>query len=39
VNFVYAEEQKPHYPKQFLVNGVMRQNPEMPERCDRLLAG
>lgn len=39
MKFVYAEEQKSHYPKQFLVNGVMQQNPEMPERCDRLLAG
>jgi acetoin utilization deacetylase AcuC-like enzyme len=36
---VYAEEQKLHYPKHFLVNGVMQQNPEIPERCDRLLAG
>lgn len=39
MKFVYAEEQKSHYPKQFLVNGVMQPNPEMPERCDRLVAG
>jgi len=35
---VYSENQKFHYPKQFLVNGIMQPNPEMPERCDRLLA-
>jgi acetoin utilization deacetylase AcuC-like enzyme len=36
---VYSDKQKSHYPKQFLVNGVMQPNPEKPERCDRLLAG
>jgi acetoin utilization deacetylase AcuC-like enzyme len=39
VKVVYSEEQKFHYPKHFLVNGIMQANPEMPERCDRLLAG
>jgi acetoin utilization deacetylase AcuC-like enzyme len=32
-------EQKQHYPKQFLVNGVFQVNPEMPERFDCLLQG
>jgi len=36
---VYSDKQKSHYPQQFLVNGIMQPNPEMPERCDRLLAG
>jgi acetoin utilization deacetylase AcuC-like enzyme len=36
---VFTEEQKAHYPEYFLVNGVMRTNPEVPERCDRLLDG
>jgi acetoin utilization deacetylase AcuC-like enzyme len=36
---VYSELQKKHYPRQFLVNGVMQPNPEMPERCERLLTG
>jgi acetoin utilization deacetylase AcuC-like enzyme len=36
---VYSVEQKSHYPEHFLVNGMMRPNPEVPERCDRLLAG
>jgi acetoin utilization deacetylase AcuC-like enzyme len=36
---VYSEIQKNHYPKQFLVNGIMQPNPEMPERIDRLLTG
>ena len=35
---VYSNQQKEHYPKQFLVNGVMQPNPEVPERCDHLLA-
>jgi acetoin utilization deacetylase AcuC-like enzyme len=30
-------EQQRHYPQQFLVNGVFRPNPEVPERQDRLL--
>lgn len=36
---VFSEEQTYHYPAQFLVNGVMRPNPEVPERCERLLEG
>ncbi len=32
-------DQKQHYPKQFLVNGRFRPNPEKPERLDRLLEG
>lgn len=32
-------EQKQHYPRKFLVNGVFQPNPEMPERFDRLLKG
>ena len=36
---VFSDKQKPHYPEYFLVNGVMRPNPELPERCDHLLAG
>lgn len=32
-------DQKKHYPRQFLVNGIFRPNPEMPERVDRLLQG
>jgi acetoin utilization deacetylase AcuC-like enzyme len=30
-------EQQTHYPRQFLVNGVFRPNPEVPERHQRLL--
>jgi acetoin utilization deacetylase AcuC-like enzyme len=36
---IFAEEQKRHYPKHFLVNGVFRPNTEQPERADRLLKG
>jgi acetoin utilization deacetylase AcuC-like enzyme len=36
---VYHLDQKQHYPKQFLVNGRFRPNPEKPERLDRLLEG
>lgn len=36
---IYSERQKSHYPEHFLVNGVMHPNPEVPERCDCLLAG
>lgn len=36
---VYNEAQKRHYPKHFVASGVITQNPEMPERADRLLAG
>lgn len=36
---IYSTLQKHHYPKHFLVNGIMQPNPEMPERCDQLLAG
>ena len=35
----YAEEQRRHYPRAFLVNGIPRENPEQPERIDHLLAG
>jgi acetoin utilization deacetylase AcuC-like enzyme len=35
---VCHEEQKRHYPEQFIVNGVFRTNPEQPERFDRLLS-
>jgi acetoin utilization deacetylase AcuC-like enzyme len=31
-------DQRRHYPEQFIVNGVFRPNPELPERFDRLLA-
>lgn len=36
---VFDPEQKRHYPRHFLVNGVVETNPEVPERADRLLAG
>lgn len=36
---VFAEQQTEHYPPHFLVNGVMRPNPEVPERCERLVRG
>ena len=36
---VFSEEQKRHYPRNFLVNGIMQPNPELPERCNSLLAG
>ena len=36
---VFDPEQKRHYPRHFLVNGVVEANPEVPERADRLLAG
>jgi acetoin utilization deacetylase AcuC-like enzyme len=39
VKLVFSAEQKLHYPENFLVNGVMRPNPEQPQRCDRLMAG
>ena len=35
---VYNEAQKRHYPKNFVSSGVVTQNPEMPERADRLFA-
>ncbi len=35
----YAEEQRRHYPATYLVNGVFVENPENPERVDRLLSG
>jgi acetoin utilization deacetylase AcuC-like enzyme len=35
----YAEEERRHYPAHFLVNGVLKENPEQPERIDLLLAG
>lgn len=35
----FAEEERRHYPASYLVNGVFHQNPEQPERTDKLLAG
>lgn len=35
---VFDPAQKRHYPRHFLVNGVVESNPEVPERADRLLA-
>ena len=37
--FLASEAQAAHYPHHFLVNGVMEDNPETPERIDRLRAG
>lgn len=37
--FLAEARQAAHYPEHFLVNGVMEQNPERPERIDRLRAG
>ena len=34
-----ADEQKRHYPPSYLVNGVMEENPERPERIEMLLQG
>ncbi|MEX0840423.1 MAG: histone deacetylase family protein, partial [Parvibaculum sp.] len=36
---VFDPRQKHHYPRHFLVNGVVETNPEVPERADRLLVG
>lgn len=35
----FAEEQKRHFPRRFMVAGVFRDSTEQPERADRLLAG
>jgi len=35
----FADEERPHYPAHFLVNGNFEPNPEHPERVDRLLTG
>lgn len=35
----FAEEERLHFPAQFLVNGVFTENPEQPARIDKLLAG
>lgn len=35
---VFDPAQKGHYPRHFLVNGVVEVNPEVPERADRLFA-
>ena len=35
----FAEEQKRHAPRRFMVAGVFRDSTEQPERADRLLAG
>ncbi|MBC7985346.1 MAG: histone deacetylase family protein [Sphingomonadaceae bacterium] len=37
--FLAEAEQAAHYPAHFLVNGVMAENPEKPERIARLRAG
>lgn len=34
---VFSETQRQHYPRQFLVNGTLQANPEVPERIDALL--
>lgn len=39
MKYVLANEQKKHYPKSFLVNGIPQPNPEMPERLDVLERG
>lgn len=36
---VYHPDQKNHYPLSYLVNGCFQENPEKPERLDRLLQG
>ena len=36
---VFSDHQRAHYPKHYLVNGVNEENPEAPERTNRLLAG
>lgn len=35
----FAEEERLHYPQAYLVNGVFHENPELPARIDKLLAG
>ncbi len=35
----FAEEERLHYPRHYLVNGVFHENPEQPARIDKLLAG
>ena len=35
--FCANEQQRAHYPREFLVNGIMQPNPEVPERLDCLL--
>jgi acetoin utilization deacetylase AcuC-like enzyme len=34
---IFSELQKDHYPKNFLSSGAPQENPEVPERADRLL--
>ncbi|HET6565442.1 MAG TPA: histone deacetylase family protein [Xanthomonadales bacterium] len=34
---IFSELQKDHYPKHFLSSGARQENPEVPERADRLL--
>lgn len=36
MKLVYSGQQALHYPREFLVNGVMQVNPEVPERAERL---
>lgn len=38
MKLVFDPAQKGHYPRHFLVNGVVEENPEVPERADRLFA-
>ncbi len=35
---VYSDVQANHYPKRFIVRGTLAENPEKPERAERLLA-
>ena len=37
--FLATDAQRAHFPRNFLVNGVMEDNPEHPDRIGRLLAG
>lgn len=34
---IFSEQQKNHYPEHFLSSGASKENPEVPERTDRLL--
>ncbi|OYR08371.1 histone deacetylase family protein [Brucella grignonensis] len=39
MNFIFSEAQRTHDPRHFLSAGTRKQNPEVPERIDRLLSG
>ena len=39
MNFIFSEAQRSHDPRHFLSAGTRKQNPEVPERIDRLLVG